>query len=145
VQGNDIVRPGEDVDLGAALGALLGQIVAVRRGPPLVDDHEDVAAVLDHFRPLVALLEVLDGERVEAELGREHREVLFRRLVNVQPQNPAVAFVLEARINLLRRNVLRRPPVAAEVWDLSMGHHGLATDSSLRSKMYQACSIASAL
>ena len=126
VQGDDVVRPDEDMHLGAALDALLGQVFALRRGPPFVGDHEDIVAVLHHLGPLVALLEVFDGERVEAELGGQHREVVFRRLVNVQPQNAAVAFVLQARINLLRRDLLRRLPVAAEI--LGFKHravHGL--------------------
>ena len=87
-------------------------------------DHKDVVAVLHHFGPLVALLEVLDGERVEPELRYQQGEVLFRRLVNVQPQDPAVTLIFQARIDLLRRDVLRPLPIAAEVLRFKHGPSG---------------------
>ena len=44
-------------------------------------------------------------------------------MVSAQPQDPAVAFVLQTRVNLLRR--MSRAPCLSPLkyWDLSMGSH----------------------
>jgi hypothetical protein len=77
--GDDEVRPGEDVQL-AELHALLG--VEVTGG---AEDREEQAVVALELGALVCLDGVLDGELVEGELGSDRVQLLRRRAVEPDP------------------------------------------------------------
>ena len=74
----------------------------------LEDDREVVIVVLVDLRPLVLVLDVLDGQRVELESVLEHVVVLFAGRLDVQPEALLVS-LLEAPLYLDVAGVLDVP------------------------------------
>jgi hypothetical protein len=73
----------------------LDEAVVVGRGA--VDDEEDEVAVLVELGPLVELLRVFDGQRVEAEGFAQDVEVLGLRPFEVEPEEAAACKELDDR------------------------------------------------
>src|SRR5207237_5194920 len=83
-----------------------GDLVAVPVG--LEDDREVVVVVLVDLRPLVLVLDVLDGQRMELECVLEHVEVLIVGRLDVKPEAFLVS-LLEAPLDLDVTGVLDVP------------------------------------
>src|SRR5579885_1307406 len=77
-------------------------------------DDEDIVAILYHFRPLVAQLQILDGQRMKAKLSAQHFEVALPRLADSEPENSVVSF--EPLADLGRIDILRRGAVAGVIF-----------------------------
>jgi hypothetical protein len=95
----------ERADLGPVQ---VGDLVVGGDGD-VVHVHEQMAGISVDLGPLVVLHRVLDGQRVQLELGRDEPHVVFVRVVEVEPQDRLGVFGQLGR-DLSRREVLGYNP-----------------------------------